>query len=350
MNIENKESAVRNKFTLITFVCSVFVVFIHCFNLETYGISENSTDVIERITFAVEDYWPNVLHIAVPMFFMVSGLLFFRTFSIQELLKKWKTRLFTILLPYIIWCTIYYLYMVALTNIPFIKALMNSTTIVEFSIIEWLKWLWISKYYTLWFLQELIIYIVAAPLIWLLINNHWKKAPTGIIALISIIVFLELTPVEIPYTTGLEVYLIGAYIGLNCRKHIMIKNRIISIVSLIYIVFTLVTAFRFWNIATEALLFFAIWFACDMIPLEDKRLPWWMSISFFIYVAHDALLEAIEKVILVVFGKHAIFALLDYILTPLIVELILILVAYVLRRWLPIIWRVLTGDRGSVVH
>lgn len=346
MNIENKESTIRNKFTLIMFVCSVFVVYIHCFNLVTYGIDANSTNLIEKITYIVETYWHKVLQIAVPFFFFISGILFYRTFSISGLFKKWKSRFFTIVVPYLIWCSIYYLYMVALTNIPFIKSLMNTTSVVEFSVLEWLKWLWIEQYYTLWFLKELILYIFAAPLIWALINNHWKKIPTGLITLVAIIVVLEFIPFEIPYTTGLEVYLVGAYIGLNCRNQLMIKNKIITILSLIYIAFTLVSAFRFWNIVTELLLFLAIWFACDFLPLEDKKLPWWMSITFFTYVAHDALLEALEKVMLLVFGKQVIFALLDYIFVPFLVFLILILVAYVLRKWLPVVWKVITGDRG----
>lgn len=344
--IKNDELTVRNKFTSISFICSVLVIYIHTYNLDTYGISEGG-GMIEKITFAIENYWPNVLRIAVPMFFLISGILFFKSFTISNLASKWKSRLFTVVLPYIIWCTIYYTYYVIITNIPIIRSLMNTPNVVRFSITEWIRWLWVSEYYTLWFLQELIIFIAAAPVIWLLLNNHWKKFPTGLVALIMLIVIKQHSAINIPYTNGLEVYLVGSYIGLNCRKLLAVKNKTLTIMSLLYIIFTLVTVFRFWNIITEILLFIAIWFACDLLPLAGKELPWWMSITFFTYVAHDAFLEAFEKMILIIFGKSAIYALLDYILTPIVVEIFLILIAYILRVRMPMLWKILTGNRDN---
>ncbi|MCM1189454.1 MAG: acyltransferase [bacterium] len=303
--------------------------------------------MIERITFAIENYWPNVLQIAVPMFFFISGILFFKSFTISNLAGKWKSRLFTVVLPYIIWCTIYYIYYVVITNIPIIRSLMSTPNIVRFSISEWVRWLWVSEYYTLWFLQELIIFIAAAPVIWLLLNNHRKKFPTGLVALIALILIKQHSAINIPYTSGLDIYLVGSYIGLNCRELLAVRNKVLAAISLLYVIFTLVTAFRFWNIITEILLFIAIWFACDLLPLAGKKLPWWMSITFFTYVAHDAFLEAFEKIILVIFGKKAVFALLDYLFAPILVEIVLILIAYLLKMRLPMLWKILTGNRNS---
>jgi hypothetical protein len=145
---------------------------------------------------------------------------------------------------------------------------------------------------------------------------------------------------------GIEYYLAGAYIGINCREYIFVKNTKISFGGCIYILATMFTGFRIWNFVTKLLFIFAVWFALDCIPqLEERKFPWWMSITFFTYVAHDAILEAFEKVIMRVFGLIPLFALLDYIFTPLIIEMVLIGVAYVLKKFLPMVWKLLTGSR-----
>jgi surface polysaccharide O-acyltransferase-like enzyme len=304
---------------------------------------------LSKIVYYVETYWSKVLVIAVPMFFFISGILFFRTFDIKGLWDKWKKRVFTILIPYIIWCTLYYLYFVLCTNIPAIKGLMNGVEgeTVKLSFGEWASWLWVNKYYTLWFLQYLIVFIAITPIIWLVLKNHTSKFPTGLVALVIILVGKQFLPLVIPHTSGIEVYLVGSYIGLNCREQLKYKNKLITLVSCIYIILTLLTAFKYLNVITEILLFIAIWFACDLFSLEGNKYPWWMSITFFTYVAHDVFLQASKKVWWRVFGNHAIFALLEYIFMPLIIEALLIGIAYIIRSTLPVIWKIITGDRGT---
>lgn len=342
--ITNQEEIVRAKFSIILFICSILVIFIHTYNLEVYGINENSSG-FSQVVFQVESYWAKVTRIAVPMFFMISGILFFRTFEIISLFTKWKKRFFTIIVPYIIWCTLYYIYFVLCTNIPVISSLLNSGTKVELSIKQWFSWLWINEYYTLWFLQNLIVFIILTPIIWLLLNNHYKKIPSGLIFLILFLVIKKYFGIDWPYLSGIEMYLVGSYIGLNCKDMILRKNRGISVISLVYIVATLILSFRSWNFFTEILFYFAIWYVLDLINISLIEIPWWMTITFFTYVAHDVLLEAIEKVFLIVFGTSSYFAIIDYIIMPIAVEMILIIIAYFMRKKLPIVWRLITGGR-----
>lgn len=340
----NEEKVVRTKFSIILFVCSLLVICIHTYNLEAYGIDESSIG-LSRAVFCIETYWSIITGFAVPLFFLISGILFFRTFDISLLLTKWKNRLFTIVIPYLIWCTLYYIYYVLCTNIPMISSLMNSKYKVNFSIYEWISSLWINKYYTLWFLQNLIVFIILTPAIWILLKNHFKKLPTGLMVLIILLVAKSKISLNIAYLSGIDLYLIGSYIGINCREFLFKKNKIISIISLIYIIFVLVTSFSYLNLMTEILLYLSIWYSLDLIELKRISIPWWMSITFFTYVAHDALLEAMEKIFLVVCGTKPIFALIDYIMMPLAVETILILIAYFIRKKMPTVWKVLTGGR-----
>ena len=169
----------------------------------------------------------------------------------------------------------------------------------------------------------------------------------GLIVLIIFEIIIEYFGLDqLQYISGLNIYLVGCYVGLNCNKYLDYRNKKISAVSCVYIAVGLLSAFKVWNLCIEIILFIAIWFACDFLSMDDKKLPWWMSITFFMYVAHDILLEVFEKIILIVFGIAPVFALLDYIFMPWIVVICLILISWILQKYMPDIWKLLTGNRG----
>lgn len=340
-----QEERIRNKITLITFICSVFVVYIHAYNLTTYGIDSNSTG-ISLAVYTIEEYCSKVTHLAVPMFFFISGFLFFRNFEIDMLFKKWKKRFFTVAIPYILWCTVYYIYNVMCTNLPIIRAHMNTNTVVKWSFPVGIDALWNNSYYTLWFLKNLIIFIAIAPIIWALIKEHFNHIPLGLIMLVIIELLIEygVFP-RIELIQGLDIYLVGGYIGLNAEKFLQCKNRTLTIVSMIFIILVLLEKFKWWNLGIEILFFIAVWYALDFWEMR-RPLPWWMSITFFYYVAHDILLEALEKIFLISFGVNPVCALLDYMFMPCLVIGGLIIIAYFLQTYFPMVWKVLTGGRG----
>ena len=342
---KHTEHEIRVKFSLLMFLCSIIVVYGHATNFDSFGINASSTG-ISYITFILEKYGLKLATISVYLFYLISGILFFKSFKIKDLLSKWKNRFSTIVVPYCIWCTLYYFYLVLCSNLPFINSLMNEADKVSLSIHEWINSLWINKYYTLWFLQNLIVFIILTPIIFLLLNNHKKNIKTGLIILLASLIIL--TRVDITTNTllgGIETYLIGCYIGLNCREYFSLNNKLLSIISAIYVCFTLITSFTYLNLFTEFLFFLALWYALDLINLKSITIPWWMNITFFTYVAHDVILVCVQKVIFIICGSTPIVALLDYIFTPLLVLLILIFVAYFMQKKLPIAWKILTGGR-----
>ena len=102
------EQEFRNKITIYSFVMMMAVVFIHTYNLAVYQISEDSAG-FARFVFCFESVAASLWGAAVPMFFMISGFLMFRNFTWDKLRSKYQTRFYTILIPYLLWNTIYYL-------------------------------------------------------------------------------------------------------------------------------------------------------------------------------------------------------------------------------------------------
>ncbi len=341
---ENGEEIVRKKISLITFVCSIFVIYLHSYNLKMYGIDELSIGM-QKIIYSVEQYNVKIIRIAVPMFFLISGMLFFRTFEIKTLITKWKRRFFSLVIPYVIWCSLYYFYFVFSTNSDTVRSIMNGSVEIELSVENWIRWLWIDKYYTLWFLQNLILYVVISPVLFLLLKNRNRKYPTGLIVPIVVVYIIQTGMVNSDYLNGFSYYIVGSYIGINCKEYINKRSKIVSIISVVYILIQVLSGFYFWNVFLEIVYLIAIWFALDYICLEKIKVKWWMQISFFTYVSHDVFLQAYKKIVWLLFGNREWIILPGYFLIPIVVELTLILIAYLLKKHTPHVWKCIVGLR-----
>ncbi len=336
------EQKFRNKITIITFICSLFVIWIHTSNLDVYGIDADS-EGIAYFTYVLEWIFGKVIIFATPMFFFVSGFLFFRNYDLSKTVNKYKSRIKSIVVPYIVWNTIYYLFFVIVTNVPVLSGFANASTYV-FSLSNWINALWVNEYYTLWFLKNLIIYIIASPLIYVLLKD-WRIIPTGFILLLLFMNVGYIAP-KITIPNGLEMYLAGSYISINHKNKAMLSNELLSYLGLLFIALMVITKCRYLNNTIQVLLFIGVWYAFDIFAIrDDKPMPYFMQITFFTYVAHDLILESIEKVWLLVLGTGAVYAFLDYIFAPIITLAILVVISKIISIKLPRLWNVLNGCR-----
>ena len=80
----------RNKITILSFILSIFVLLIHVTNFRVYGLDSGPL-------YQVEYFFELVAHYAVPMFFAISGYLFFRNYQPHFMIEKLKKRIKTIL-------------------------------------------------------------------------------------------------------------------------------------------------------------------------------------------------------------------------------------------------------------
>ena len=336
------EQKFRNKITIITFICSLFVIWIHTSNLDVYGINADSEGVA-YVTFILEQIFGKVITFATPMFFFVSGFLFFRNYELSKTVYKYKSRIKSILIPYIVWNSIYYLFFVIVTNVPFLSSFANASTYV-FSLTNWINALWVDEYYTLWFLKNLIVFIIFSPIIYVLLKN-WNKIPTGLIVLLLLLNIGYISQkVNIP--SGLEMYIAGSYISINHKDIAMWSNKILSYFGVLFIAFMVITEYRYLNNTMQVLLFIGVWYALDLLIFrDDTPMPYFMRITFFTYVAHDLILESVEKIWLVLLGTKAVYALMDYLFAPIVTLAILVGISKIISIKLPFLWKILNGYR-----
>ena len=345
------EKQFRNKITYFSFWLSFFVIGIHTYNVQIYGLSEK-TDLLSKFVLKWEQLIRSLSNVCVPFFFLISGYLFFRTFEWSKLFDKYKSRFRTIVVPYIIWCSVYYLYYCILSRIAGISDFINSGSSIDFTVRTWGDWLWNQSYYTLWFLKELIVMIICTPIIYLVLRNY-KHIPVGSI----VVCFALLKAGGILNPEKLELgasvfYLLGAFIGINYKNAPLKKNSKLTMIARItfvgIVIWQLLTIsnVEVANIFMCLLLCVSLWWSFDGFSYQEK-LKWWYGISFFVYCIHDIFLEGFEKIFLLLFGTNSIFAILDYAFMPIFVMIICVFTAAILRKYFSTLWRILIGGRGE---
>ena len=117
--------------------------------------------------------------IAVPMFYVFSGYLFFKndsSFTVNNYLGKLRKRLKNLLIPYIFWNIVVVLfYFLAQTFMPSMVS-GNNKPIVDYNIIDWLRVFWnyqdeMPICYQLWFLRDLMVVVLMSPIIYFAIKK-----------------------------------------------------------------------------------------------------------------------------------------------------------------------------------
>ena len=168
-----EEKQFRDKIYWLTFLFSLLVVWVHSFNGELFmGTPEAALKVagIERIL------GERLGQIAVPGFFMVSSYLFFRGFCWEKLIPKWRSRIRSLVLPYLLWNFLYYIGYVAATRLPGLSGVVGKTPI-PFNGTQLFDALVCYSYNPVfWYLFQLILLVALAPLVYTVMRGNLTGA------------------------------------------------------------------------------------------------------------------------------------------------------------------------------
>ena len=172
----------KNKISYLHFIMSVLVILIHSINNDTK---------LERF-FSIES---GIGQFAVPLFFIISGFLYFRNIkSKTDAIEKLKRRVRTLLIPFLLWNLIYYaihLFLKPGSGISLDEILDSAFT---------------YKYNpAFWFMYQLILLSIISPLIFWFTNqklpNVFRKKSIIVMAII-LLIFAEILisfGIDVPY-------------------------------------------------------------------------------------------------------------------------------------------------------
>lgn len=82
-----EEKKFRNKVGWFQFLCCAMVIWSHAGNAELFLGKAGKNHWLSRLEYV---HFPAVMGVSIPCFFMISGYLFFRFFTFDQLKEKWK--------------------------------------------------------------------------------------------------------------------------------------------------------------------------------------------------------------------------------------------------------------------
>ena len=251
MHIMKNDSLLSQTISYLRFPLIVGVVFIHSnilvLNVQGTILRYDSWPVV---AFVINLFSSVFAGICVPLFFFISGFLFFynSNFTKEVYINKIKTRIGTLFVPYIIWNFVAFIILLIQVHPKVVRffPLLKDYRVDIFSFLSsfWVTNLPISMSGSanpintpLWFIRDLMVLVIASPVIWWLI----KQLKFGIIVLLGLIWFFSLGErIGFPELCHQSLFFfpLGAYVGINKVDFVnfILKKSVCAYVPFLYIV------------------------------------------------------------------------------------------------------------------
>ena len=335
----------------------ILVVFSHSLGFSRAEIT-CSLDGWNVYHFISEMISHNFAKIAVCWFFVFSGYLFFRnlegSFSWDSCLSKWKKRLRSLVLPYIIWNLLLVLAIIVKSGVFSAIGLgpdEQMEWVRKVNIVDWL-WSWPANF-PLWYMRDLIILSLLAPA-WYYFFKYgrwWSLA-------ILVAVYLSGWNPAIPGMRGIFFFGLGAYLGINRMDMLELCRKVRIPCYIVAPVILLVTSY--FNSASfhEYLLrlfypfgMVAFMNICDSICLKEKNMNRLFRLSksvFFIYGAHEIFILGWTKgLFLRALGDGLAGTAVSYFLVPVVVLAVCLILYKFFEKFTPRTLSFVCGGRVS---
>ena len=337
------------KLRVVSFLSILVVFYIHAGSSDVYlsGLS---------VPFAVRACLSGMFGpCAVPMFFTISGYLFFRNANVLgDVFRKMVKRVRTLLVPFVIAAVLYPLQPVLkelLTGVP------SSVDYVglfrEQNFVKTLMCLFVDSgrampwAYHLWFLRDLLIIVALSPCVWYV----RKKAGLWSIAVALALYFLF---PRYSFLFGLYFFVAGSL--LLHRLSELSRRWVYVLVAafLSFAVFRQIYGSVLWpylRVAEVSLGVSALWCVYDLVVSRRFRLAscpvlrLCCPFTFFLYLYHEPLLQTVLKGISGVLGGGWPAHALSYLFTPFVVAALLVGVGWLFRKYAPAVYGIMVGGR-----
>ena len=355
---DSQEDLLSKTIDFVRFPLIVGVVMIHSGLEDLVDISQYP--VFANISFLVSRV---IALIAVPLFFFISGFLFFyktNTFTKKLYLTKIKRRIHTLLIPYIFWNIVivigYFIIQTLLPNLMFGEIKFVS----DYSFRDWIAIFWDSANgnvpinTALWFIRDLMVVCCLSPLVYWLI----KKLDILIIIILGVLYVTDIW-IDIP---GLSIACVfffsaGAYFSITKKNFIQLLTPdkyksylltyIIIALTCLYINDIHIDGQKWGGVLNRLTGIAAVISTSAYFIRKGKWAPnsFLTSSAFFIYSYHLTL-AFIRKYIVNLLQPHSEIALLGiYLLWPTFIICLGLVLYYLMRRFVPKFTAVITGGR-----
>lgn len=293
--------------------------------------------------------------VAVPLFYFISGLLFFKSIkSANDCVIGIRKRVRSLLIPYIIWNIIFVGCYAVMHFTPGVSQYVNSDMMSRISLqqpLNSLEFLFIEPAgFHLWFLRDLMAFVACTPMLYLILRRYpW------ITLIVLYCIFGSIARCGITY------FAFGAMIAMHYgleRIDNWFSNTVVygcGIVFLANAVMAMIPECQsvvgnpyFQQIANSAGII-AIWGMYDRCLVGNSRITnaiiYVSKYSFFIYLFHEPIFNIIKKFSLMIVGRSEGTLIVLYFFNPIIMLVFAIGVARIMKRHIPKVYSITTGGR-----
>lgn len=352
MNLSNEASI---RINLLRLYMIILIVFIHGYigiNHVHINIGFNYFQTILSQVYA---------RIAVPIFFLLSGMLLFKNYELNYFLyfRKLKSKIRSLLIPYLAWNIIVAILFLILQGIPSLKSYSNGNLkpLISYHLSDWAILFAVKPIATqFWFIRDLILLNIIAPLFFFLAKY---------LKLFSVIPFFILWIINPEYRIfnlnyeAIFFFHIGALLVFYPNWLASQKYKKLYLTMLIlFILFAIGDAYLyinkvnyFYQIHKLFLLFgvfptFYLTINTAFLDKLPKRLNSLFVFTFFIYAFHEPMLTFLKRIMVKFIYPSSDFAYIFIYLTAIILSILIsILTAFILRKFAKPIYNILTGNR-----
>ena len=343
------------KLRILSLVAILMVIYVHMYYTEGAAY-----DILRFFETFIGD---GLCLVAVPLFYAISGYLFFVKIpdGIRSIFPKMRKRVRTLLTPYFLANTLTLFFYVTLNfialNIPAIDSVLNFRVLdtINKGLIETLTLTYISPpiAFQLWFVRNLMVIILFSPFIYLWLHYTVKaKTKYGLTSYIIIWIFLFLFGAGNGYTVALMWFSLGGFMALSTIEfHWTIRKPDVVFLS-VYLCLSVFHALNLFSpIITPWIPLFgipAIWFIYDRLTrgkLIKNLIPGELcNYTFFVYLIHEPFLNVFKKLPLLI-SKNEYWMTACYLLIPIIFVIVACIIGHYFKKYIPKFYTIYTGGR-----
>ncbi|MDE1191348.1 MAG: acyltransferase [Arachidicoccus sp.] len=349
------------KLKILSFILIIFVLYIH---------SSFHADEIRGIglsIFYIQKFISGMLgRCAVPLFYMISGYLFFYKTpeGIKSVLEKMKKRINSLLIPYIIGCLFFVFFNILISHLPATSKFVNAYITSPFNE-PFFKAIVRIFYdagngspmaFQLWFLRDLIILVILSP-IWYYLYKYLKWYWIPVIFILNTISMnrpIEHFPVYSLFWFSLGGALIKSKFIITVMQYASkyyITTILFLVLCILQIIYPSNIQWIYFQIPIILLGIISLWICYNGIVASNFDLynHRWLSTAcnytFFIYLFHEPTLNIIRKIIAFIIGKNQIGYIISYLSSPFIFAFFAIIIGMLLKKILPNLYTIIIGGR-----
>ena len=344
----------REEIDTLRLMAIVLIVYLHGYNLEVrFADGVFVREGVNALIFVEALVSQHICAVAVPVFSVISGYLFFRTLepSLKGFRDKLARRARSLAVPYLLWSAMGLIAFSVMQAVPYSRGYFTQQPIRDRSFCELLQtWLLHPIPYQFWYIRELIIVQLLSPVLFVLLSR------IGIVTIVAL-GFAWLLNIEAP-GLGADVlffFALGSFLSVAPSGMLPVGKKTwwpLTIWLFLAVVAT-VLKLAAWR-GAEPLLKLgvltgvaALWLNAETLKRLLGRIgPWAVrGHVFFVFAAHEPLLTITKKLWVATLGFSGISMLSAYVLCPALVICICMGISILLTRNVAFLHKVLVGGR-----